>query len=221
MIINEKVMIGDRLKTLIHQWNLFYPNENQDCKDLLISKLMIKESTFHKYLNNERRPTIEMIIEISRFFCVDVDYLLSNSNYDLDCRGESYISEFRDQTIYKLRKYLGVQNLDSYFALSDKELLLNFLYLSDTACFSNYNEDDRSVLFEKVKKMQRVIENISALSEMSIDLLDELLKSDEKILIQVANDTLKKTVTVADIEELVELNIVISNKIKSMIKDRI
>lgn len=61
-------MFGDKIKTLRQSYNL---NQVQLAKQLKVSK-----QTVSNWENNNILPSIEMLVNISRFFSVSTDYLL-------------------------------------------------------------------------------------------------------------------------------------------------
>ncbi len=61
-------MFGETIKTLRLSYNLSQVQ--------LASELNVSKQTVSNWENNNILPSIEMLIKISRFFCVSTDYLL-------------------------------------------------------------------------------------------------------------------------------------------------
>ncbi len=51
-------------------------------QSIIASVLMIKQNTYSQYETGQRQPPIEILIKISKFYDVSVDYLLGLTNIE-------------------------------------------------------------------------------------------------------------------------------------------
>ena len=69
----------------------------------IAKKLNISQGTYNNWENGKTEPSIEDLIDISKYFKVSVDYLIGNQIEDVATKGEDCL----------LRKvYRGIQRLD-------------------------------------------------------------------------------------------------------------
>lgn len=65
-------MFGDKIKTLRHSYNLSQVQ--------LAEQLKVSKQTVSNWENNNILPSIEMLVNIAKFFSVSTDYLLELDN---------------------------------------------------------------------------------------------------------------------------------------------
>lgn len=97
--MNDKLMIGDRLKILLDE------NGLEIDRDLLHIDHNFTKANIHKYLNNIRRPTLEDIVRLARIFNTSVDYLVQNTDYILDTWDYDFLNEFEEHAKEKINDY--------------------------------------------------------------------------------------------------------------------
>lgn len=73
--------------------------------------------TISRYVSGERKPRIEIVVEIAKVFGVSVDYLLG---YSTDNKGITTSQNHLAAKLYSIVNNLGF--LDEHYSLSDKQI---------------------------------------------------------------------------------------------------
>lgn len=96
---DSKIMIGMRLKHLLKENGFDYE------RDKLVKELGLNRSTLQKYINDVRRPTLESIRDIAKYFNTSVDYLVGHSDYVLDTWDHQFLEEFFKYSSDKIKDH--------------------------------------------------------------------------------------------------------------------
>ena len=94
--------------------------ERKMLKTELAQKMGIKKQTLNGYLNGDRIPKAEILLQLSEIFGVSVDYLLTGENYNstnnsyyLTDEELTYLNKYRNLSSdekYKVNGYLDISN---------------------------------------------------------------------------------------------------------------
>lgn len=96
---DDKIMIGERLKTLIEE------NGMDIDEEVLHFGHDFTKANIHKYLNNIRRPTLDDIVRLANIFNTSVDYLVKNTDYILDTWDYDFLNELGEFSKEKINDY--------------------------------------------------------------------------------------------------------------------
>lgn len=144
---NEKVMIGDRIKTLLEKNNM------DISKGSLMDEHGFNKSNLHKYITNVRRPALEDIIKLANIFNTSVDYLVGNREYILDTWDPDYLEEFVNFAAEKIKVHF-VERQNVHLPDNDANYTLMFalthLLLSEGKSFEDFTEEEKEVQKELI-----------------------------------------------------------------------
>lgn len=180
MDIDSKIMIGERLKKVL------YDNGFDSTKETLVYELDFNPSTLQKYLNNSRRPILEDIVKIARYFNVSVDYLISNTEFALDTWDHDYLKEFTHYASQEIQDHFTNRynvNLPNNEYLSNMLFGLIELRFQDEfqRSLEELTDQDKKERLKKYQLISSIILNTIELAIKTIDNNEELDALNTKI----------------------------------------